>query len=47
MKTPKTYRLSERTLESLEKLKELLPDRKETEIVELAIQELLWSEEKC
>ncbi len=47
MKTPKTYRLSERTLEALEKLKELWPERKETEIVEQAIQELLWREEKC
>ena len=37
MKTPKTYRLSERTLEALEKLKELWPERKETEIVECAL----------
>ena len=47
MKTPKTYRLSERTLEALEKLKKLWPERKETEIVEQAIQEILWREEKC
>lgn len=45
MKTPKTYRLSERTLEALEELKAKWPERKETEIVEQAIQELKWKEE--
>lgn len=37
MKKPKTYRLSQLTLIKLERLKEMLPDWTETEIIEAAI----------
>lgn len=40
MKKPKTYRISERTQEAIERLKGLYPSRTETEIIEQAIQEM-------
>lgn len=45
IKTPKTYRLSQISLEKLKELKELHPDYTETEIVEWAILNT-WATEK-
>lgn len=44
MKTPKTYRLSPRTIRSLEQLQDMLPDWSETDIVEAAIDTYLHVE---
>lgn len=42
MKTPKTYRLSPRTIKALNELKKIYPDWTETDIIEGAIE--AWAE---
>ena len=46
MKTPKTYRLNQISLEKLKELKKLHPDYTETEIIEWAIINTWANEEK-